>query len=343
MRGLGLIACALLASCNSILGITDLSSGSTDDARPDGAAIDAADVDAAAVSDAPSAVDAATDGQPDANLGACNVANQAACGTGLMCSPARPAGTQTVDPHCVAAGSLAAGAACTAWGITDPATSFEHDTCAPGLFCQSGTCQPLCVAPNGTCPSNMTCSLYAGLASDNSVGLCTPMCDPVSQVRLTDNAAKCGSVQTPPERECVGTPDGPFLCAGTIAGHDTFVQGTSVAPPIYLNSCAAGFAPIFTDPATSGNARCTAFCRPASTSSAMTGNAKGVVGSGFTCPNRNANSAECRFVWSYQSNIGVSPHFDNVGVCFDFALYGAPSCTTLTATADLRDNGCVPE
>jgi len=89
---------------------------------------------------------------------------------------------------------------------------------------------------------------------------------------------------------------------------------------------------------------CMALCKPADTSSSNPGNAAGLPGSGFTCPDRGALApAECRYWW-WLENMS-SQYRNTLGFCVDPTKYRYdsnrdmtpdtvwPSCTTLSPTA----------
>jgi hypothetical protein len=266
--------------------------------------------------------DAGIDGAPaDANFGACDLLDQSSCPDGWKCQHVRDGSDADVGPRCVPDGTLLLEAACTAYSMTEPETGYKYDECRHGYSCTEGTCRDYCATPTSAqCPTEYTCTLDAVLPQD--VGVCTALCDPVSQIRLRDSAPNCGGAGSPPTRTCVGYLDGPFVCQPAI--NTTATHGTTLSPPVFLNSCAPFYSPSMTDPTNMSNARCTAYCRPAPTDQSMQGNANGLAGSGFTCFDRNAgmNTSECRYL-TFIQGMG-SPYYGNhteVGFCFDFALY----------------------
>jgi hypothetical protein len=196
--------------------------------------------------------------------------------------------------------------------------------------------------------------------ADRPLGVCEPLCNPVSQVRLTDGAANCGAtILTPqPNRGCYanGTVDGGaiFACAPAgMGGHG--VRAQSFGNTAFINGCAPGFLPIFPEPDGGPRVLCAATCTAKPTSVASPQDAGGVAP--FSCAARGALLAECRyFRW-----VGGSTS-EPWGVCFDYREYRwdhdgnvstpdvpVPSCTTLT-TAPSADGGasqasfwgCVP-
>jgi hypothetical protein len=296
--------------------------------------IDAAQLDA--MIDAP-------DGMPgDANLSRCNTLDQSTCPGGWRCAPVMDAGG-TIEPHCVPDGTIATGEFCEPWIIEELPTGYRHDDCRGGQLCVGNECRLFCDATNGpgACAAPYACVSYGILPDKPQLGVCDPTCDPVTQTRNTDSAAFCGSVNiSQPERTCVGQPNGPFFCAPTQDVNST--HGTLIGQPVYLNACAAGFMPYMQDPGGTGNAICAAMCRPEATSAVNPTGAGGVFGSGYTCADRGANTAECRFVSMIQqpTQPGFGEH-DEVGYCYDYANYpGMPSCTT-QPDGD-QANGCYP-
>jgi hypothetical protein len=296
--------------------------------------IDAAELDA--MIDAPDGMAA------DANVSVCNVRDPLSCPSGWKCTATMEAGG-TIEAHCVPDGTIALGGFCEPWLIEEEVTGYRHDDCRNGSLCVGNECRAFCSVIDGpaACTDPYACVGYGILPNDPELGVCDPTCDPVTQVRLTDGAQWCGSIDTVlPEQTCVGQPNGPFFCAPT---QDTSAtHGRLIGQPVYLNACAAGFMPYMQEPGSTGNAICAAMCRPQETSMTMQGGAQGQPGSGYTCPDRGAFTAECRFVSMIQ-NSGQPGFgdFDSVGYCFDYQNYpGMDSCTT--AGIDPQANGCFP-
>lgn len=297
--------------------------------------IDAADVDAPVI-DPP-------DGMPaDANLSICNVHAQESCPEGWKCSAVmEPAGN--IEAHCVPDGAIEVGDFCEPYVVEEELTGYRFDQCRRGSLCVGNECKAFCEVDGsqGGCAIAYGCIGYTILPNDPTVGLCEPTCDPVTQARLTDGAPWCNSAnQSQPENACVGQPNGPFFCAPT--ADVNAMHGRVIGQPVYLNACAAGFMPYMQEPNGTGNAVCAAMCRPQETSMTMPGGAQGQPGSGYTCPDRGAATAECRFVSMIQSDgqPGFGDH-DNVGFCLDYQNYpSAASCTT--AGIDPQSNGCAP-
>jgi hypothetical protein len=259
--------------------------------------------------------------------GQCDPVGQDCPNVGDKCGRVELSGVITIE--CYANGNVAAEGAC----VID---ANGHDDCRGGLACVGGRCQEMCTLVPDSCGSGGACLQYAGVYDgtgfDGSLGLCTPTCDPVTQ--LMSDGASCGA-----GRACYGSPNGPFFCASEI--DPAARHGTVISPPVYLNSCAGGFMPFNIDPTDSNNRLCAALCRPQQTSSTDPSGAGGVPGSGFTCADRNANTAECRFISAIQDMgaPGFGDH-DDVGWCLEYTASGQPSCTTLP-DGD-QANGCAP-
>jgi hypothetical protein len=293
--------------------------------------IDAAQIDA--MIDAPDAMPG------DANLSRCDLRDQSSCPEGWKCTAVIEEGGANA-PHCVPNGDIPLGAACEPYIVVQEDTGYRHDECQAGSMCISNECKLFCNVSEGpaSCGEPYACVGYGIIPEDGSLGICEATCDPVTQVRLTDGAAWCNSLDTVlPERTCVGVPNGPFTCAPTVDVNA--MHGTPVPPPVYLNSCAAGFMPLLQD--ASGNPYCVAMCSPAPTSMLNPQNAGGAPGSGYTCSDRGANAAECRYIHILQdSGQPGYGQYNNVGICLDYQNFGAPSCTA--STENDTGNGCWP-
>ena len=289
--------------------------------------IDAAELDA--MIDAP-------DGMPaDANLAFCDVREPATCPDGWRCAPVMGAGGE-IEPHCVPDGEVPIGGFCEPWLIKEEVTGYRHDDCLGASMCIGNECRAFCQI-GSSCEGPYACVGYGILPNDPELGVCDPTCDPVTQVRNTDGAGWCNSTNiAQPERTCVGQTNGPFFCAPT---QDVNATHGFVPSPAYLNSCAAGYMPFGQDVA--GNPMCVAMCSPAPTSMLNQANAGGQPGSGYTCTDRGADTAECRYIHILQDpgqpGYGL---YNNVGFCFDYQISGAPSCTT--STENDTGNGCWP-
>ncbi len=262
----------------------------------------------------------------------CDPVLQTGCGTGQKCIVVAPSSGDPAVNTCVTAGSVAAGGACT----TDPS-----DNCAAGLVCLNGECRKYCDETVSTpCPANFFCDNYP--IGTGSMSACIPRCDPVTQVRLYDGAAACGSPDpTAPTRGCVGTPNKGFRCQPTSS---TKKHGDELVTP-YLNGCAPGYQPLLhktADP--SSPFICVAFCKPGETYSTSTANAGGVAPN--TCAARGATGAECRYWWYLEdTSLPKTTDSNTVGFCLDYGNYTYdhdgnsttapipfPSCTTLANT-----------
>jgi len=89
--------------------------------------------------------------------------------------------------------------------------------------CLQGRCTAFCdLDGQDACGTGQACAPYAGFedpAGEPVAGLCTPLCDPVTQVRLSDNAPACGSPDPAnPSFGCFGDVQaGRFTCAPALA------------------------------------------------------------------------------------------------------------------------------
>jgi len=289
-----------------------------------------------------STIDAPDGMAADANTSICDVHEQVTCPDGWKCSAVMEQGGK-VQAHCVPDGAIGVDGFCEPYILEEELTGYRYDDCRRGSLCANNVCKAFCnvsQGPDACGGPTYVCVNYAILPNDPELGLCDPTCDPVSQIRLSDGQSWCGSTNTvQPERTCVGQPNGPFFCANTVDVNA--LHGTLINPP-YLNGCAAGFMPYMPDPNMSGGAICAAMCRPQETSMVMPAGAQGQPGSGYTCPDRGAFNAECRFVSMIQdmSQPGFGDH-DEVGFCLDYQNYpGMDSCTV--AITDPQSNGCYP-
>lgn len=272
----------------------------------------------------------------------CDPVAQTGCEAGEKCTTVSLITEGRRETRCAPAGTVGLLGSCT----TATADGVENDDCAAGLFCSGQMCVPICSLEPDSCPTGFACGRYSSLFEDRAepLGLCTETCDPVSQVRDIDGALACGSPDpSAPTRTCVGF--GPFICVILPPDALDRVHGSPALGP-FINGCAPGYMPVFTDPAT-GEAICGAFCRPQETHSGATAGAQGAPGSGFTCPDRGAPNAECRFVWLAQNESDpLFREFDQVGLCIDYQdrphptnpAEPWPSCTTLSST-DTDSNG----
>jgi hypothetical protein len=134
--------------------------------------------------------DAATppDGVAACPKGACNYQSGAGCGDAGSCVPL-PGPGGSVAPACYAAGSTAAGAACTQWS-----------DCAPGHLCDpTGHCRKLCCGGDWTgCSGGEHCLRGVELASDGGAVqtgamLCYPAggCDPLAPTSCAEPGTTC--------------------------------------------------------------------------------------------------------------------------------------------------------
>lgn len=308
----------------------------------------------------------------DGATATCSAIAQTGCAAGQKCTWVQDQDTPTVtgEVRCVPNGTVDLAGSCT-YGPSGPTTGY--DMCKKGLVCVGGTCRTICdssalFGTAGACDALRACDSYSGLfANDNTppaAGVCDPTCDPLTQRRLTDNAANCGgtidNAQSPPQpsKGCYGTPSTSseptkFLCAqaGKASRTSDFPctssSGCASTNSPYLNGCAPGFLPLLHESTGSPTVICVALCEPGNTSSAAIDNATGKVGSSHTCPLQGAGgSHECRFWWSQEgAKAPISSSSNGLGICYDYTKYmydsngdltpdtPEPSCTTLSNTA----------
>ena len=294
----------------------------------------------------------------------CNVLAQTGCGAGQKCTWIQVTDS-TGATGCAPTGAKAVSQACT-WGVPSSATGY--DDCAAGLTCLGasagvpGECRTDCSYDAGTgCPAVEACMAYAGLFDDTSprVGLCEATCDPLTQVRLTDGAAACGSPSVlSPTRGCYGYPShdfrpSTFICATAGSADKTHrVPAANATGAVYLNSCAPGYVPILYDSTGSTTVVCIALCSPVDSYLGNVSQVGGAVPS--TCAAAGATGAgeECRF-WGFLEDVTtpITPVTNGVGFCLDHLRYTWdadndvntlpvpwPSCGDLAST-DTNGNG----
>ena len=293
----------------------------------------------------------------------CDMVAQTGCGAGERCAWIRdqvdpkPSGA----PGCVAEGTADVNGPCS-YGATGTATGF--DNCRKGLTClatyaeqATGVCRAVCdltAAPgsSGACVGPYVCGAYSDFlgTGPQTVGLCDPTCDPLTQQRLADGAPYCGGTAGP-SLGCYGGPSvdpspSHFICAK--AGPATNVSDTACDQNgmCFLNGCAPGFLALLHASNSDPTPICVALCEPGDTSQAAPGNAQGKVGSGHTCPDAGAGGThECRYWrWLEGADTPVSSFSAGLGFCMDYTKYlydsngdqsldaAYPSCTTLSAT-----------
>ena len=275
----------------------------------------------------------------DAAVAACNVLEQTGCMNGEDCSWVSDE-LLGERAECVTAGTIPLHGECITLEDGTP------DQCAAGLTCLAGNCERVCAMADG-CTGAAVCQLWVGFVDDGSTGICTPTCDPVSQTRLDDGAAACGSPAPAfPTLGCYGYLGGPFTCSRfpnsvmTLTHGATALTSPSGAP--YVIGCAPGYVSLGT--AAQGVFRCHALCTPAETF--MGNDAQRQGAAPHTCAARGATAAteECRFSGFYLDD--PSEGLPAVGVCVDPTDFTWdhdmdldamtpevpwPSCSTLTS------------
>jgi hypothetical protein len=300
------------------------------DATPDLAA-DAFDAGADRTSDAADPFEAGGDADA-APVTGCNPLLPTACGANQRCTSVKNlnVGVATCEPD----GTVDPDGAC----VVD---ANGVDNCKRGTACRNGICESVCPGGANTCAGSHTCVVYSGTFTGQSVGLCTPTCNPLTQARNTDNAPACGDPNpSSPALGCFGAKaDGAFFCATTpyAANKSDSVAGQTASGP-YLNGCAIGFEPLLKQDSTSSTYICVAMCQPAPTSSASASNAGGLAGSGHTCSDSGAGGThECRYLWYLQnpSASGFPTAYGNtLGFCMDYTKYTYTDPSTHQATQD---------
>lgn len=315
-----------------------------------------------------------SDSGPKIGPSACNVLAQTGCSAGQKCTWIQVTDT-TGATGCVPEGSKAALQACT-WGANGATTGY--DNCVKGLTCLGGApgsstpgeCRAACdSSATSACSANEACLRYSKVYDGTTppLGLCEAQCNPLTQVRLTDGAAACGSPNpAAPTRGCYGVPSQDnlptvFTCA--MAGDPAKTHRVPAGDPIYVNSCAPGYLPLLIDSTGSTTGVCIALCSPVA---AWQGNTAGLGGAPpHTCAAAGATGAgeECRFWWFMEGpTTPLSQWSNGLGYCFDHTRYTwdadnnpltpdvtMPSCGALASTdtdgngvADYLEWGCGP-
>jgi hypothetical protein len=289
--------------------------------------------------------------EPAVVLTSCNPVAQTGCSAGKKCTWIRiNSSTSTGALGCTPAGTVNVGGACQ-YGADGEASGYDDcrggEVClAPGSSAAQGTCQRICDSSNVlscTPSSQWACSTYGGYFASGGAapvaGLCTPQCDPLTQVRLSDGAAACGSPNpATPTLACYGRPGGGgaptvFTCAS--AGPSTMTDRQPISGTVYLNSCAPGHLPLMVESTGSTTVICSALCSPADTTLASHPAPGGVAPYG--CPGTD----ECRYWWWLEdAGTPVTAWSNGLGFCIDYTYYTYgtpavtfPSCTTLSSTA----------
>ncbi len=179
-------------------------------------------------------VDDPPDGAAACAAGDCNYQTQTGCPDDQACRPQFNATDPDVHPGCEAAGTAAAGEACTAQG-----------DCVRGAYCAAGTCRKLCCGADWSgCDAGESCIRSLDVRAGGQVipadaSLCFPVntCDPLDPSSCADE----------PSRECkIVDPTGAVACAP----HSNADLGESCAPPTV---CRQG--------ATCVGGRCIKLCR----------------------------------------------------------------------------------
>ena len=299
---------------------------------------------------------------------------------------------------CAPAGTIATGSPCTRNppGATGYDDCVEGDYCFGPDAGGSGVCKQICDQAGGTpmCDSSHACVTYDGVFGPSGMavaaGLCEAKCDPLADNNFLgsqgDNrtGTACGSAGSAVgsgflyAKGCYGFPypaNGPteFTCSAQYnysRVHRTACDAVQHpgdlatcgpdASNVYINGCAAGYMPLFSDYEGSSQTDCMAFCSPVSCYNNGTGSAAGSAtcgsgsGSNITglaphqCKTTNLqyasfnqvdptaswsaatpvvdNGEQCLYSWIFEidstSQMFVqSPTSDTVGFCVDHSQY----------------------
>ncbi len=294
----------------------------------------------------------------------CDPVAQTGCSAGWKCTWIQTGATSGSN-GCVPAGAHTAGQTCT-WGAQGATTGF--DDCAAGLACLGlgGTCTHVCnVSTFAGCGTNEACEAYASaFGASPTYGGCAPQCDPLTQVRLTDGAAACGSADpAAPTLGCFGMPSQDtkptvFTCGQVLSLTNTHRTNAAIGGQWYVNSCAPGYLPLLVDSsANTSQVDCIALCRPSVSYAGNSALRQGV--SPYSCPDAGATATteECRYWWMLEGGgAPVTSVTNDLGFCFDYTKYTNgyppapdPSCATLSLTdangdgvPDYLEWGCGP-
>lgn len=302
--------------------------------------------------------------EPTVVLTACNPVAQTGCSAGKKCTWIRTSSsTSTGALGCAPAGTVDVGGTCQ-YGADGAMTGY--DNCRGGQACLApmtsaaqGTCEKVCDSSNNlscTPSSQWACETYSGYFANSgspaSAGLCQAQCNPLTQARLTDGAAACGSPDPAnPTRGCYGMPgsgtgqSSVFTCAA--AGPSNMTEGVVVSGVVYLNSCAPGYMPLLRQSTGSSNVICSAFCSPSATSLQSHPSPGGLAPDSCQAKGGGATD-ECRFWWWIEApGAPVSSWSNGLGFCLNYPNYTYPtgggnqtypSCTTLDDTAHNFDS-----
>jgi hypothetical protein len=296
--------------------------------------------------------------EPAVVLTSCDPVAQTGCSAGKKCTWIRisTSGTPTGALACTPAGAVDVGAACQ-YGVDGATTGY--DDCRGGQVClasetsaASGTCERICDSSNVlscTPASQWACVGYSNFFANGAgmpvAGLCDSQCDPVTQVRLSDGAAACGSPNpAAPTRGCYGTPGSstyPTVFTCTAAGPSNMTERTVIAGTVYVNSCAPGYLPLMVQSTGSMSVICSAVCDPAATTLQSHLDPGGL--SPYSCQDAGGGATEeCRYWWWLEDPAApVTAWSNGIGFCIDYTqyTYGTmppttyPSCTALSSTA----------
>jgi hypothetical protein len=309
------------------------------------------------------------DGSVDAPALACNVLAQTGCAATEKCTWIEDQTTPTPLGHigCVPNGAAAAAAACT----TGPAGPMGYDNCVKGNYCLGGTCKPICDDAGGApmCGTGYACGKYSGLfgaAGMEVAGICDPTCEPITQVRQSDNSPNCGGAldaSNLPTVGCYGYWADPanggtkWTCArvpssakGKVNGS---VAGMEGAGNLFINSCMPGYQPLLRQAPGSSTILCTALCRPADTymgnpaGNALHGGVTGTTQAPTSCANRGAATptTDCIYGWINETDMQgaqtpKTAYSDTTGYCIDIAGRQVADPADATGTKKIQYPAC---
>ena len=251
----------------------------------------------------------------------CDAITHGGCEAGEKCTLVYLDPFQEYDVSaCTADGTLAIGEPCTESALGEP------DQCAAGSFCFRETCTEVCtfVDDGDTCGPNTICGLFSSLYNDQAeqVGLCAPICDPVTQncplddgcyMREINGLSSCTRVPAEAamryqDDRCLGP--GPDTC--------------------YSNGCARGFGTFLLSTGT-----CMQFCDPVDLGIGqlddIRGDANGVKCGDYHESAGEMNNTECRYfngILEFEPG-NIPPN--SLGICMSESFMqgtGLGSCTT---------------
>ena len=279
---------------------------------------------------------------------ACDLVAQTGCAASEKCTFIIDQQTPLIGHvGCTQNGSMLGGTGCAfVHGGPLCAESLMTDDCMAGSFCNdAGVCELFCT---DSCPPNNVCKTHD---APSVGGLCDPTCDPLTQIRVEDQAPACGAGSAiAPTTGCYSDDFQTFTCATTPLGRGLTTPLVDRAPCTAADGCAGlsngcepGYVPLLTDSTGSTQIDCTALCAPLDTDATRPANAPGdatalgklpsdaaPVAGHATCTARGGeNGEECRYLYRFAPQ--PTPLGTTLGVCFAYAHFGERACATLRA------------